>query len=330
MDYVPGADLGQLLRSRGTLPWKEACGLVRQVTQALVHAGRLGRLPTAVRPSHMVCVEETIRLVDWSYDQLQVGGEATPLAMSMPDLNSAADYLAPELHEGTRKPDLYSVLYSLGCTLFQLLAGAPPFAAHKSVAAKCQAHAHVVPARISTLGHSVPEGVQAVIDRLMAKRPEGRFRSAEALLYRFDRLLDVVTGASPSRSPASGQSGNPAESDGDSGESAMGTHQFVVTGGPRRGKIFQPAAGTFQVVVGRGKRANWRVGEDEVLSREHFRLEFTPTGYLLVDLESSNGTFVNGRRVTKAALGDGDVIMAGKTILVCETYPRIDASRLTR
>ncbi len=315
MDYVPGTDLAQLLRSRGTLPWKEACGFVRQVVQALVHAGRLDRLPTAVRPSHMMCVEGgTMRLVDWSYDRLQVGREANPLARSLPDLNSAADYLAPELHEGTRKPDLPSVLYSLGCTLFQLLSGSPPFAAHKSIEAKCKAHVQVVPARITSLGHAVPEGVQAVLDRLMAKKPGGRFRSAEALLYRFDRLLDLAQKGSPTVAPAREQNRSP-------GESVRPDCQFVVTAGPKRGKVFLPAEEMSGVVVGRGKGAGWRVGGDEALSREHFRLEWTPTGYQLLDLESSNGTYVNGQRVAKAELSDGDVITAGNTILVCETYP---------
>jgi eukaryotic-like serine/threonine-protein kinase len=54
------------------------------------------------------------------------------------------------------------------------------------------------------------------------------------------------------------------------------------------------------------------------LSREHFRLEFSVTACRLVDLNSRNGTFVNDRRATTVLLRDGDVIVAGSTIFVCE------------
>ncbi|MCA1686905.1 MAG: FHA domain-containing protein, partial [Planctomycetia bacterium] len=87
-----------------------------------------------------------------------------------------------------------------------------------------------------------------------------------------------------------------------------------VTSGPHAGaeRTFA-AAGSY--AVGRSPNVPFSLPEDRLLSREHFLIEVNPTLCDLLDLGSTNGTKVNGLRVERARLSDGDVIAAGDSAL---------------
>jgi serine/threonine-protein kinase len=85
-----------------------------------------------------------------------------------------------------------------------------------------------------------------------------------------------------------------------------------VIAGPHQGMRFQFDQPT-RFLVGRAPDVNLQLLEDAHFSRHHFELELDPPRCYLRDLGSSNGTFVNGRKVTECALGDGDVISGGRT-----------------
>jgi pSer/pThr/pTyr-binding forkhead associated (FHA) protein len=74
--------------------------------------------------------------------------------------------------------------------------------------------------------------------------------------------------------------------------------------------------GANPITVGRLPANTLAFKSDERMSRQHFIIKSTPDGYILMDLNSVNGTFVNGERVTEHRLKDGDKIQAGHTIFV--------------
>lgn len=74
--------------------------------------------------------------------------------------------------------------------------------------------------------------------------------------------------------------------------------------------------GSNPITVGRLPANTLEFRSDEKMSRRHFMVKSTPDGYLLVDLDSINGTYVNAERVTKHLLKDGDRIQAGQTLFV--------------
>jgi pSer/pThr/pTyr-binding forkhead associated (FHA) protein len=88
-----------------------------------------------------------------------------------------------------------------------------------------------------------------------------------------------------------------------------------VTEGPHQGRLFEfTEHDTF--IVGRSKDAHFRLLlKDKTFSRFHFMLEINPPSCRMLDMASTNGTFVNGKRVTTAELKSGDVILAGKSVL---------------
>lgn len=108
---------------------------------------------------------------------------------------------------------------------------------------------------------------------------------------------------------------------------------FAVIGGPHTGKSFA-FEGHEMFLVGRSKQAHFRLAEkDEYFSRNHFLVEVNPPQCRLVDLGSTNGTYVNGQRVVQMDLKDGDLIEGGETVMrVCleedaETATRVKQGR---
>ena len=105
---------------------------------------------------------------------------------------------------------------------------------------------------------------------------------------------------------------------------------IAVTAGPHQGQVFiLDRHDTF--LVGRSKRAHFRLPEkDEFFSRIHFLIEVNPPRCRLVDMKSTNGTFVNGQRVAVADLGDGDLIQGGQTVLRVTVEGDSDAEVITQ
>jgi serine/threonine-protein kinase len=90
---------------------------------------------------------------------------------------------------------------------------------------------------------------------------------------------------------------------------------IAVIAGPHQGQVFT-FTGHDTFVVGRSKRAHFRLPEkDEYFSRIHFLVEMNPPRCQLMDMKSTNGTYVNGRKVAVADLVDGDLIQGGQTVL---------------
>ena len=91
---------------------------------------------------------------------------------------------------------------------------------------------------------------------------------------------------------------------------------LTVKAGPHEGEVFEFSERA-NFIVGRSERAHFRLPvKDNSISRIHFMIEMNPPQCRLTDMESTNGTLVNGRKVATADLKDGDLITAGKTILL--------------
>lgn len=142
------------------------------------------------------------------------------------------------------------------------------------------------------------------------KRADSEHPVAEEYIARFETWTDVVVDALATDSSL----GRPTTGS----ESAV---ELNVIAGPHTGTTFRFAQnGTF--LVGRSPDSHLTLDEDPLLSRFHFRLEFAPPDCCVVDLESSNGTLVNGERIQSAPLAPGDIVAAGETQIEFQaTYP---------
>jgi tRNA A-37 threonylcarbamoyl transferase component Bud32 len=197
MDLVEGMDLARVLERRGRLSIPDACEAVRQAALGLQHAFERGLVHRDVKPSNlMLACGGRVQVLDLGLARSFVDAAADTLtARGM--LLGTADYLAPEQWEHAHATDSRADIYSLGCTLYHLLAGQPPFAGepYQTVLQKMRAHLESSPPSIGQFRPEVPAGLGAALDRMLAKDPAHRFQSpaevAEALRP-FTRGSDLV------------------------------------------------------------------------------------------------------------------------------------------
>jgi serine/threonine protein kinase len=162
LEYVEGPDLGTVVRQRGPLPVAQACDYVRQAALGLQHALEKGLVHRHLKPSHLL-LEEGKGLV-------KVSG------LGRTGLGDGPRDGAPEQAAGSGAGGVRADLYSLGCTLYFLLAGRPLFA-EGSAREKFLRHTPCETPALEGLRPGVPPGVSALVRRLTANRPGDRFQT---------------------------------------------------------------------------------------------------------------------------------------------------------
>jgi serine/threonine-protein kinase len=213
MEHLEGETLGRRA-SRARLRWQSVLAIARQIAGALAAAHGKGIVHRDLKPDNVFLVPdpevpggERIKLLDFGIAKL--AGESSP-AVNVTKTGSVMGtptYMAPEQCRGVAV-DHRVDLYALGCIVFELCTGRPPFVG-EGTGDVLAAHIHVPVPRLATLGTEVPPPVEALIQRLLAKSPSQRVQSAEDLIRAIDAITterahsmsDVSSGAHPT--PAS-------------------------------------------------------------------------------------------------------------------------------
>jgi serine/threonine protein kinase len=242
MEFVEGMDLDHFVQHVGPLPVEQACDFVRQVAQGLQHAHQLGLVHRDIKPANLFLLhppqpgrdgcpgmprrspDPVVKIIDWGLARLMRGtGEAAddPAGAEVPEteaekgmLIGTADYIAPEQAHDASIVDTRADIYSLGCTFYYLLTGRPPFPG-PSLMQKLLQHQESEPEPVSNLRQDLPEGLAALVQRMMAKKPEDRFQIPLLVVASLRRFCPGATSANGSLirpASANGTSMKPATS----------------------------------------------------------------------------------------------------------------------
>jgi serine/threonine protein kinase len=177
MEYVEGIDLGRLVRCLGQLAVADACELARQAAVGLQHVHDQGLVHRDLKPSNfLVSCDGCVKVLDWGLALRSAAGGVSDDLTSPGLMMGTADFVAPEQVGDPHHVDGRADLYSLGCTLYCLLASRPPFygARYPSNAKKIAAHVNEPVPPIQELRPDVHEELAALIGQLLAKDPAGR------------------------------------------------------------------------------------------------------------------------------------------------------------
>jgi hypothetical protein len=195
MEFVEGRSLAEVLRDQGRVAPPRAADFAYQAALALRHAHRSGLVHRDVKPSNLLLsADGRLRLLDLGlarFLQDQIGDAG--LTREGAGLGTP-DYCPPEQFRDAHHADPRADVYSLGCTLYQLIAGRVPFPG-SSFSEKVQAHEAREPAPLEELCPDVPAGLALAVRRMMAKRPADRFASMAEVA---EALMPHVAGSSAS------------------------------------------------------------------------------------------------------------------------------------
>jgi serine/threonine-protein kinase len=218
MEYVEGMDLDKFVRKVGPLPLEMACDYIRQAAQGLQHAHQLGLVHRDVKPANLFLLhpplppeagaparrlpDPVVKIIDWGLARLKPAEGQSAVAVG--DLEAekgaligTADYIAPEQARDASLVDIRADIYSLGCTLYYLLTGQPPFPG-ASLMQKILQHQEAEPPAVQALRPDVPGEVGEIVQKMLAKKPEDRYQIPLLVVAPLRRFCTAVASANGS------------------------------------------------------------------------------------------------------------------------------------
>ncbi len=218
MEYVPGRDLGTIVREGGPLEIRRAIDYAIQAARGLQFAHEQGIVHRDIKPANLLLsVHGTVKILDMGLARVDEGAFNDSKATRIEGLTRTGqvlgtlDYMAPEQAEDVNAADARSDVYGLGCTLFRFLTGRPPYQAD-SVLRKLLAHREQTIPDVRQDRPEAPAELAEALQQMLAKLPEDRPASMQAVIA----LLERVPTATPSGAaaqPAGAATADAAEED---------------------------------------------------------------------------------------------------------------------
>ena len=177
MAYVDGGSLRARLQSEAQLGIPEAIRIAREVAAALEHAHQRGVVHRDIKPENILLSGNRVLVADFGIAKL-VGGDAAKLTETGLSLGTPS-YMSPEQAAGDARLDGRADVYALGCVLYEMLVGQPPFTGPTAQSVIARHLMDPVPS-LRTVRSSVPPGLEAAITTALAKVPADRFATAGA------------------------------------------------------------------------------------------------------------------------------------------------------
>lgn len=205
MEYVPGQDLAQVARSANRpVPVPNACYYVLQAALGLQHAHEKGMVHRDIKPSNLILsqvgTKPLIKILDFGLAKLNSENKIDTSLTGEGTMLGTPDFMAPEQAMDAAQADIRADIYSLGCTLFFLLTGRPPFAAD-SLMKLLQHHQSTAAPSVDRLRPDVPDELAAVVARMLAKEPRMRYQTPAEVVKALTPFLNRGTSKAPAQAP---------------------------------------------------------------------------------------------------------------------------------
>lgn len=189
MEYVEGSDLHVLVKEKGPLDYAMAADYIRQAARGLAHAHAIGLVHRDIKPANLLVDKEgTVKVLDLGLARFSDEGKGSLTVAYDENVLGTADYLAPEQALDSHGVDGRADIYSLGCTLFYLLTGHPPFD-EGTLPQRIMAHQRDPVPDIRKERPDMPPDLMKICAKMMTKKPENRFQTAEQIVAILTRWL---------------------------------------------------------------------------------------------------------------------------------------------
>ena len=287
MEFVEGIDMNKFLQANGPLDDDMTIHFFTMILDTVEYLHTQGILHLDIKPSNIMVTEGLgIKILDLGISAMVNDGEKIKKKCGSPS------FMAPEQIKG-EKLGYYTDIYQLGVTLFNLTTGKLPFGGNTQQEIFDNILSLPIP-ELKTFYAGVNDSLQQVVDKAMQKNGEDRFESCKAFE---DSLLESLSATMVEENPS---------------KSKEEMHKQEIEETPQDMKI---------ITIGRELGNDIVIG-DSYVGRHHLELIRDDAGHYFVrDLNSTNGTFVNGQRIIgEVPIDEHDIIRIGNTTLPWISY----------
>ncbi len=200
MEYIEGKDLKTLIKEGAPFKVDRALDIAIQICAGIGYAHRSGLVHCDVKPQNiLVTPDGRVKVTDFGIAKALASlqpGETTDIVWGSPQ------YYSPEQAAG-EMPTPASDVYSIGVVMYEMLAGRLPFVA-STQPALAMMHLRDEPPRLTLFNPALPETLERIVHKVMAKEPSARYRTADQLgriLISYRERGDDLTGAQPAHTP---------------------------------------------------------------------------------------------------------------------------------
>lgn len=187
MERLLGSDLANFVKEHAPLPVEQVENIVLQTAKGLEYAHQNGIIHRDIKPSNLFLTENgTVKILDLGLVRFEKS-DTTSAHTRTDQIVGTIDFLSPEQSVDPKSVEQRSDIYSLGCTIYYLLTGQPPFTGHKykTIGSKIAGHARDVPADIRKLRPDIPVSFAKILSKMLEKEPRRRFRTMDELVDAF-------------------------------------------------------------------------------------------------------------------------------------------------
>jgi len=190
MEYVDGVDLSVILQAVGSLSVNQAVNITLQVARGLDFAHEHNVIHRDVKPGNLLLARDgTVKILDMGLARF-TEEEAAEVSLTMVGpLMGTVEYMAPEHAANAKHADHRSDIYSLGCTMYRLLTGHLPYGGETAVEKVIAQREHPIP-ELRRIADDIPESLQGIFARMVAKTPEERYQSMDECLADLLEIAD--------------------------------------------------------------------------------------------------------------------------------------------
>ncbi len=229
MEYVDGDDLQTIIKKNGPMSFENVGRYMAQAARGLQHAHDVGLIHRDVKPANLLInSKDQIKLLDLGLALFASDADASLTIDFNDKVLGTADYLAPEQALNSHKVDHRADLYGLGCTMYFLLTGQPPFP-EGTIAQRIAKHQKEMPEQIRKIRPECPGELEGICWKMLQKDPKFRYATAEQAAAALDAWVAKYKSARVGAAVGGGGSSISLDEDAPAKEASSGTMNDTVS-----------------------------------------------------------------------------------------------------